>query len=398
VSTVEPPDNDPDRLREEIDLLANQAACFAAEQPWDLGPQDVARDRKQRSVARTRGRIVTLAVAALIIVVFVAPLPQLHLFGASKPATTRPGSHATSTTLATASSTTRPTSTTTPASAAGPPLACGKLDLWTTAARSRVRIATALGKVAVALTGTTSQAPGGDAALVHPVLSLSVNGRGFSRVVTAPAMAEGKVILWGIAPQPANIKTPQKPNSDALCLARFPGGDMPIVLIGLFTGGAHCCTVVRAVQVSSAGPGSFLDDNLGNASASLGRDGDNALIITADNAFAYAFSDYADSGMPIRVLQFQREGFADVTARHPGLVASDASLWWSGFGHDRANGLGLLAAWVADECVLGQDHAAWETVDHLQAEGRLVAPAGWPEGATYLKDLKSFLTRHGYCS
>jgi hypothetical protein len=263
----------------------------------------------------------------------------------------------------------------------------------------RVQIVTTLGRVTVSLTGTTVEVPGGDTALLHTVLSVTVDGHRFSRLVAPPAQAEGRVIPWDIAPPPADAATtPQAPNSDALCLARFPGETMPTVLIGLFTGGAHCCTVVRAMTLSSAGPGPSIDDDLGNAGTSLRREGDYALIVTADNNFAYAFTDYADSGMPIRVLQFLRGGFADVTMHHLALVAGDASIWWNGFNRDRANGLGLLAAWVADECVLGHSHSAWATVDHLEADGRLVAPAGWPEEAAFVKKLKSFLMKHQYCS
>jgi hypothetical protein len=44
-------------------------------------------DRIRRRLRRppTSGLIVTLAIAAVVIAVFVAPLPQLHLFGPARP-------------------------------------------------------------------------------------------------------------------------------------------------------------------------------------------------------------------------------------------------------------------------------------------------------------------------
>jgi hypothetical protein len=230
-------------------------------------------------------------------------------------------------------------------------------------------------------------------------MTLAVDGRRFSERVAPPAQAQGRVIPWAIAPLPARgATTPQMPNSDSLCLASFGGGGLPTVMLGLFTGGAHCCTLMRAIALTPAGPARAVDDDLGNAVSSLSRDDGHAVIVTADNAFAYAFTDFADSGMPVRVLQFSSGRFVGVTNRYLALVAKDAAMWWRNFNSDRTNGLGLLAAWVADECVLGRGQDAWATVAHLEAEGRLVAPANWPHGNTYVRELKSFLQKHGYCS
>lgn len=63
-----------------------------------------------------------------------------------------------------------------------------------------------------------------------------------------------------------------------------------------------------------------------------------------------------------------------------------------------AIGLGILAPWVADECVLGQESSAWAVVNGLQAQHRLGGDAGWPSGAAYVSALRAFLTQHGYCT
>ena len=230
-------------------------------------------------------------------------------------------------------------------------------------------------------------------------LSVVVQGGGhFSEAVVPPAQTNA-VILWPIAPLPPPGTSPASStaNSNGLCLVEFPGQSLPTVVLGLDTGGAHCCTVVRAVTLSSTGLGPVVDDNLGNPGARLRADGGHALIVTADNAFAYTFASYAASGMPIKVLQFSHGAFVDVTRQHPDLVSQDAVTWMTTFDGAQGNGLGALAAWVADECLLGQSVTAWSTVDQLQAQGMLTGPAGWPTGAAYVAALRTFVTQHRYC-
>jgi len=290
-------------------------------------------------------------------------------------------------------SSTTPTTSPTPPTGASTPYACDSLDLWSTPVGSAVSTAATLGRVTATLTGTRETTPSQDPALAQPELSIALaQGATFSEPVVPPDQAN-VVIPWSMAPSPTGAA-----NSDALCLADFPGESLPVVVIGLETGGAHCCTVVRAITVSTTGLGPVVADDVGNPGASLGPDGSHALIVTADNAFAYAFASYAESSMPVKVLQFDHGTFDDVTTQHPDLVTKDASTWWDVFDQNTGKGLGALAAWVADECLLGQGTSAWTTVNELQAQGQLSGLAGWPTGAAYVQALKSFLALHGYCS
>jgi hypothetical protein len=54
---------------------------------------------------------------------------------------------------------------------------------------------------------------------------------------------------------------------------------------------------------------------------------------------------------------------------------------------------GSLAAWAADECMLGHSAAAFDTLEQLRRSGRL---HGQPKPAAYLKHLRRFLRRTGY--
>jgi hypothetical protein len=249
--------------------------------------------------------------------------------------------------------------------------------------------------VAVTLTGTTATSVSSDPELTGPELSVDLGSSHFSEAVTPPAQA-GAVIPWGLTLIPSS---PASPNSDALCLALFPGESEPTVVLGLDTGNAHCCTVVRAIALSSAGLAAAVDDNAGNPGAGLEPDSDDAMIVTADNAFAYQFSSFAFSGLPLKLLQFSGGRFVDITSQRPDLLTADASMWLKLFTTNAGsgNGLGELAPWVADECSLGQSASAWAMVNQFEAQGKLTGPPQWPSGAAYVQALKTFLAKQGYC-
>jgi hypothetical protein len=371
-----PDDDDAEQLRQE---LRRQAPAF------DMGS---SLPDKVGALVRRRQRVkLTLAIAgaAAVLAAVAVPLSSLRSQPPGRPVTPATTPSATTTPPAT-------TPTTTP-SAAVAPFACDSADLWNTPAGTAFSTRVTLGGVTVTLTGTTAATQSEDTALSNPQLSISVRGGGDFFEPVVPPDQTTVVIPWSLAPSTSGVA-----NSDALCLARFPGGGLPTVLLGLETDGAHCCTVVRAIAPSPTGLGPVLDDNLGNPAASLSSGGGYAQIVTADNAFAYEFASYAGSGLPVRVLQVDHSRFVDVTRQRLDLVTADASTWWSAFTTNRGNGLGLLAPWVADECVLGESTSAWTTVDGLQTQGLLSGPAGWPTGAAYVTALKAFLAQHGYCS
>jgi hypothetical protein len=193
----------------------------------------------------------------------------------------------------------------------------------------------------------------------------------------------------GTAPQP-------------VCLARFAGSTTLAVLLGFNAGGAHCCTAVRTIPLTGSGAGTgvgtAVDTNLGNPGADVRTLGGNAVLVTADNSFAFTFASYAESAMPILVETFQASAFADATRQYPSLITPDAAQWWQAWSAPAnvGNGLGLLAAWAADECRLGQCSQAFATIDQLNGQGKLTGPSGWSTGTAYVNQLHAFLVQRGY--
>jgi hypothetical protein len=269
-----------------------------------------------------------------------------------------------------------------------PPLACGALHPSNPPDGAPLTVAASLGSTTATLAGTASNDPGG-LGLNNATLTVSDVGR---TIVSGPVRPPDRAS----AVTPLNIGPSKSSASlvEPLCLVRFSGDSRPTVLIGLYSGGAHCCTVLRAVSLSSR---SVTDDNFGNPSASIATEAGRPIIVTADDAFNYAFTDYADSGSPVVILEFQHGQFINTTRQYQRLVLSDAQKWM-GLYHGRPDdGLGFLAAWMADECVAGQGSHAWATLDQLQRQGKLPGSPFSPGGATFVRDLHQFLDRHGYC-
>jgi hypothetical protein len=207
----------------------------------------------------------------------------------------------------------------------------------------------------------------------------------------SPPKLATAVQLWTI------VLSTSTSTTEPLCIVRFPGSSVPSVALGLYTGGAHCCTVLRVWQaIPGASP---TEENIGDPGLTLEQANNEVEIITADDAFAYAFTPFAYSGMPVLVQEYRDGQFVDVTRDHLDLVASDAASAFYSFSSSTPNGLGYLAAWAADECNLGITGQPWDTLDQLLASDELVGPEGSTlTGQVYLNDLRSFLPKHGYCT
>jgi hypothetical protein len=175
----------------------------------------------------------------------------------------------------------------------------------------------------------------------------------------------------------------------------------PDVVLDLFTGGAHCCSVE---QIFSFDPGAMAyqktERNFGDPGAQivdLNRDG-HLEFLTADDRFAYEFTDFAASGLPIQILTFGNRHFTDVTRSYPKLIAKDAADWLHIFRHavarDRySDSVGVVAAWAADQELLGRLVSRFLAA---QARAHRLNAPGLPSGHRFVANLMRFLRRHGY--
>jgi subtilisin-like proprotein convertase family protein len=191
-----------------------------------------------------------------------------------------------------------------------------------------------------------------------------------------------------------------------LAVRDLDGDGEPEVLVDLYTGGAHCCfyTVIlrheggayRGTVALWGDPGYTLRDLDGNS---------RPEFVTADDRFAYEFTSYAASFLPVQVKSYDHGTLADVTPRFPSLVRADASYLRGEYVKargDRQNDLrGLLAAWLADEYRLGRADEGWKRIEAAYRHGELSAPRVdplWPAGRKYVRALHAFLVKTGYAS
>jgi hypothetical protein len=185
---------------------------------------------------------------------------------------------------------------------------------------------------------------------------------------------------------------------EPLRVTDLDGDAEPEVVLDVFSGGAHCCVVTRVLDWTGTEYG-LVDRNFRDAGYELrDLDGDGVPEFrSADARFAYSFSSYATSGMPLQALRLRSGRFEDVTAAFPELIRRDAGEWERRYRsrRNRSDGeqLGVLAAWAADRYRLGERAAMLGFLRAELAAGRLRGPEG---GRRYVSRLDRFLRRLGY--
>ncbi len=177
----------------------------------------------------------------------------------------------------------------------------------------------------------------------------------------------------------------------------------PDVVLDLFSGGAHCCSLE---QVFSFDPGTMTyvktERNFGDPGERIVdlRHNGHYEFLTADDSFAYEFTDYAASGLPIQVLTFANQRFTDVTRSYPALIRKDAGRWLRYFKMMKrfrwVDTVGLIAAWAADEERLGHQRLVNRVLAAQRRAGHLRSADGQAGGQRFITELKRFLRRHGY--
>jgi hypothetical protein len=178
------------------------------------------------------------------------------------------------------------------------------------------------------------------------------------------------------------------------------GDGEPEIFLSLYWGGAHCCYYTYLYRYA-AGTYQRVYHLWGDPTYTL-RDlnGDGRPeFASADDRFAYAFTDFADSGFPVQIWSYQAGRFANVTRSFPLQVRRDAAAQWRYYSSSRRehrSPRGVLAAWAADECLLGRSAAAFRTLKQLARQGRLKSQYDIGGAQAYVRKLKTFLRKNGY--
>jgi hypothetical protein len=199
----------------------------------------------------------------------------------------------------------------------------------------------------------------------------------------------------GVNAQPAGFFQQKR----SVSLSDLDGDGEPEVVLDLYWGGAHCCWYTQLYRYDAASqrylPLVHVWGNVGYVLADLDHDGKQELV-TRDDRFSYAFASFADSRWPVRILAYRAGKLTVNTKSYPAEVKRDANqLWHEAMARARRgpSNQGMMAAWAADQCLLGRCAAAFRSIASLSKTGRV---HGELKPAPYQRKLRAFLRRTGY--
>ncbi|HEY4094346.1 MAG TPA: hypothetical protein VGM33_02480 [Baekduia sp.] len=180
------------------------------------------------------------------------------------------------------------------------------------------------------------------------------------------------------------------------------GDGEPEVIVDLYSGGAHCCEIAYVARFTGSSYAATTQNfaDVGYTLKPPAGHGKPMTFAGGDARFGYAFASFADSAFPVQLWTFAAGRFTDVTRKHPATVKADAARWMKAYlsRRDGTNALGILAAWVADEYLLGQAGSADAYVAAEAAAGRLKSEdeTVWPGGDGFVAELHKQLQAWGY--
>ncbi len=177
----------------------------------------------------------------------------------------------------------------------------------------------------------------------------------------------------------------------------------PDVVLGLYSGGAHCCFLDEIFAPSTSTSYSKTEVFLGDPGADVKKlAGDRwPVFVSADDSFAYTFTDYAASGLPLKIMRFVNHRMVNVTRDYPHELSVDAQVWLRAFygqaSSHYSDSVGVIAAWTADEYLLGHASNAEKFLREQAAAGHLnslLTPS--LKGSMFITQLNKFLRQRGY--
>ena len=176
------------------------------------------------------------------------------------------------------------------------------------------------------------------------------------------------------------------------------GDGEPEVVLDLYSAGAHCCwytQIYRYVpETKHYFPLVHVWGNFGYVFADLDHNGSQELV-TRDDRFSYVFASFADSRWPVRILRYRAGRLTVETPSYPSEIGRDANaLWHAAMNPERkASNQGIVAAWAADEALVGHWAVAFKAIDRLSRSGKI---HGELSRVAFEQKLRRFLRQTGY--
>jgi hypothetical protein len=243
---------------------------------------------------------------------------------------------------------------------------------------------------------------------VKATLTYSKNASGFGYKGEKLTIARAGQTLFDGVPGPGKCRGTCDPTvgfgsrQPPLIVRDVDEDSEPEVVYTAYTGGAHCCIVAQFYALSADSthyaPVSHFFGDPGFGIEDLDHNGE-LEVVTADDAFAYRFTSYAFSGLPLLVLRYSHGVFTDLTTSFPGRLRAESARFWRNYKKLRGNSddtpRGQISAWAADQYRLGHRKHALAVLRAQGRRGFLAHPGG---AAKFIARLDRFLRKHGYTS
>jgi hypothetical protein len=177
---------------------------------------------------------------------------------------------------------------------------------------------------------------------------------------------------------------------------------VPVVMVDLYSGGAHCCWSTVFARVPAGEPSAYDISSMtwGNSGYTLKQlDGDGIVeFVSSDDRFAYVFAPYVASWRPVQIWNYRSGKMVDRTRHFLARVRADLHAIDKALPDARKFGeaRGLIAARVADMYLLGLGSGVDRYLNKALARGDLNGISGYPKGRKYIAALKKFLRKTGY--
>jgi hypothetical protein len=181
-------------------------------------------------------------------------------------------------------------------------------------------------------------------------------------IVTVSAPGSKPVTLSKAGPDPSDLY-----DNLRIMVGHWDRAGHLFVMLTSYSGGAHCCTMLRLAAPIGASLRPVEFDKMDGDRVPVPRDldGDGRLdFVIVDQGFLYAFASYADSYAPPRVYNVTDRGVIDVSSRpsFAPLFRRDMAAARKACENRDGGRNGACAAYVADAARLGQFDQAWKVM------------------------------------